>query len=101
LWTQGPTIVFSQPHSRCESASISPGKAVRVPGRGSGCQEARFFDIDLTIPALKPMRFRAPIGFTTSLNTSGYGLLGQHGFFDRFQVTFNRSRGLFVLDLEE
>lgn len=38
-------------------------------------------------------------GFTSGLEQSGVGLLGQAGFFDIFNVTFRKSAGVFQLEL--
>jgi hypothetical protein len=47
-----------------------------------------------------PIEYQAPVGFTAALDTTSFGggLLGQHGFFDRFKVCFDRGKGVFVLD---
>jgi hypothetical protein len=75
------------------------GEKYGFTGAEGGSQEARFFDIQITIPANPPIRFRAPVGFTNTMNKSGFGLLGQHGFFDRFPVGFDRACGLLTLDV--
>ena len=38
-------------------------------------------------------------GFTTRLEQIGYGLLGQAGFFDRFNITFKHSQGIFQIEV--
>jgi hypothetical protein len=38
-------------------------------------------------------------GFTSGLEQSGVGLLGQAGFFDTFNITFRKSIGVFQLEL--
>jgi hypothetical protein len=40
-------------------------------------------------------------GFTQGLEQQGVGLLGQFGFFDRFNVLFDRARGLFHVELPD
>lgn len=44
---------------------------------------------------------RIPVyaGFTTGLDQVGVGLLGQTGFFDRFNITFRHSQGIFQVEI--
>jgi hypothetical protein len=60
---------------------------------------AYFFDVQVAILGT-PIKYQAPVGFTAALDMTSFGggLLGQHGFFDRFKVCFDRANGLFVLD---
>jgi len=37
-------------------------------------------------------------GFTEDMNSKGHGLLGQHGFFDRFKVQFDLPNKLFWIE---
>lgn len=43
---------------------------------------------------------RIPVyaGFTMGLEQIGYGLMGQAGFFDKFNVTFRHSEGIFQIE---
>ena len=77
---------------------LERGKRHEFSGAGSHAQVAHFFDLRVAIPSTpRPIRFHAQIGFTSALEGAGIGLLGQNGFFDRFRVTFDLPRGLFVI----
>jgi hypothetical protein len=43
--------------------------------------------------------FTAYVGFTPGLEAQGWGLLGQAGFFERYQVTFDHAARLFHIDV--
>lgn len=44
-------------------------------------------------------RYLVPVGFMPDLSRNGYGLLGQHGFFDQFKsVTFKKQKD--ILEIE-
>jgi hypothetical protein len=46
-----------------------------------------------------PFRITVYAGFTSGLDAVGFGLLGQAGFFDRFDVTFKHSQGIFQIEV--
>ena len=48
---------------------------------------------NLTIDVQGRFQFGAYVGFTTGLDALGIGLLGQTGFFDRFNVSFRLRDG--------
>jgi hypothetical protein len=47
---------------------------------------------------LGPAQTEVIAGFTEDMNSKGHGLLGQHGFFDRFSVSMHRSAALTVVE---
>jgi hypothetical protein len=53
---------------------------------GSRGQLAYFFDIEVEIAGV--LKYQLPTGFTQAMDASRVGLLGQNGFFDRFNVSF-------------
>jgi hypothetical protein len=44
---------------------------------------------------LGPAQTEVIAGFTEDMNSKGYGLLGQHGFFDHFKVQFDLPSKIF------
>ena len=46
-----------------------------------------------------PFRITVYAGFTIGLDPIGFGLLGQAGFFDRFNITFKHSQGVFQIEV--
>jgi hypothetical protein len=43
-------------------------------------------------------RFELDAGFSETVEHMGFGLLGQHGFFSRFKVTFNQAEKYFEIE---
>jgi hypothetical protein len=62
---------------------------------GSSGQEAYFHKVDLEIIGLAVQSLS--VGFSTSLDGRGHGLLGQNGFFERFSVRFDHKKGTFTV----
>lgn len=78
---------------------VPSGRRYPFSGVGSHSQRAYFFQLQLMIPARpRAIRLRIPIGFTKGLEAAAVGILGQNGFFDRFRVSFDLQRGIFVLE---
>jgi hypothetical protein len=71
------------------------GRHYPFGGVGKKDQDAYFFDVEMDIVGI--IRYQLAIGFTTSLEQNGHGLLGQNGFFDRFSLGFHHPRGVFAL----
>ena len=61
-----------------------------------GSVPTHFFGISIDIGG----HFQFPVfaGFTAGLDALGLGLLGQVGFFDRFNVTFKHSEGIYLIE---
>ena len=75
------------------------GRRYEFSGAGSHSQIAHFFDLRVAILSTpRPILFQAQIGFTNALEGAGIGLLGQNGFFDKFRVTFDLPKGVFVIN---
>jgi hypothetical protein len=60
-----------------------------VSGVGGSAVPAHFFNIEIDLQGA--VRFPVYAGFTEGLESAGKGLLGQIGFFDRFNVQFRLS----------
>jgi hypothetical protein len=78
--------------------NLTEGKPYTFVGLGSPEQQAFFFD--LAIDVIGFARYVGPVGFTEALRPSGIGLLGQNGFFDRFDVTFRHRSAQLELFLD-
>ena len=66
-------------------------------GVGSVNQVSLFFEnIGLTVGVIP--RFVGTVAFSTALDQSSYGLLGQSGFFSRFKVEFDLPNGFFYIE---
>jgi hypothetical protein len=75
------------------------GRRYEFSGAGSHSQLAHFFDLRVAILSThRPILFQTQIGFTNALEGAGIGLLGQNGFFDKFRVTFDLPKGVFVIN---
>ncbi len=72
------------------------GRPYLFSGAGSRDQLAYFFDTEVEIAGV--LRYRAPVGFTQAMDASRVGLLGQNGFFDRFDVCFLLRERKFILE---
>lgn len=77
-----------------EVENMPKGETTGVAGKA----DIYFADVRIEIP-LPPgqgnsMVFETPAGFVQGL---GIGLLGQDGFFDRFDVTFAQRQGIFTI----
>ncbi len=53
---------------------------------------------NVTIDLGNGLTFAAIAGFTAGLEAQGIGLLGQSGFFERFQVSFDHRKREFHID---
>jgi hypothetical protein len=49
----------------------------------------------------KGLSFRTRVGFTEGMNTAGFGLLGQQGFFENYTVEFRQRERIFTIASEE
>jgi hypothetical protein len=68
----------------------------KFAGAGSSNQVSWFFDdIGITIGSIP--RFEATVSFSSAMNPTGLGLLGQSGFFSRFKVEFDLPNGFFYV----
>lgn len=66
-------------------------------GMGSSNIPTHLFDVNLNLAGISKFPLRA--GFTVGMDTYGFGLLGQTGFFDRFHVTFKLDSGIFEVEV--
>jgi hypothetical protein len=53
----------------------------------------------LTIDLGNDIEVTAYVGFTEGMNADGIGLLGQEGFFTKYDVMFSRSGGFATIDI--
>jgi hypothetical protein len=65
---------------------------------GVGSQVNVTYYDNLTIDLGNGIVFTAYVGFTQGMDQVGLGLLGQSGFFDRYNVEFLHSRKIFTID---
>jgi hypothetical protein len=75
---------------------LATGQPYLFSGAESRGQIAYFFDIELEIAGVQ--KYHLPVGFTQAMDTSRVGLLGQNGFFDRFDVFFLLRERKFILE---
>ena len=74
---------------------INKGHLRQFTGVGGMEQSSYFHKVNLSISA--GPQFMDSVGFSEGLDSLGCGILGQEGFFDRFEVRFNRKRRFFTL----
>jgi hypothetical protein len=65
---------------------FTSGRPYLFSGAGSRGQLAYFFDLEIEIAGV--LKYQLSVGFTQAMDASRVGLLGQNGFFDRFNVSF-------------
>jgi hypothetical protein len=75
---------------------LTSGRPYVFSGAGSRGQLAYFFEIEIEIAGA--LKYQLPIGFTQAMDAARVGLLGQNGFFDRFNVAFLLRQRKFVLE---
>lgn len=71
-----------------------------VSGIG-GAASSYYWKLEIALPDLAIKPFPLYAGFTEGLDALGLGLLGQLGFFDRFDVRFNLKQGEFSVDIPD
>jgi hypothetical protein len=64
-------------------------------GVGSSANATAYETIEVDLGS--EVRFRAYAGFSLGLNALGLGLLGQAGFFEKFDVCFHHARRIFTI----
>jgi hypothetical protein len=89
--------IFPASFGRQLGLDIQTGRHYPFGGAGSVNLDAYFFDIQIAIPGIR-RSYNLAVGFTEALEPQGCGLLGQNGFFDRFSVRFNHSRGIITIN---
>ena len=65
-------------------------------GVGSTANLTYYSDLHINIG--RGMSFVAKVGFSHGVDAIGFGLLGQSGFFDQFNVEFRLSEGIFIIE---
>jgi hypothetical protein len=75
---------------------FTSGRPYLFSGAGSRGQLAYFFDLEIEIAGV--LKYQLPVGFTQAMDASRVGLLGQNGFFDRFDVSFQLRDRKFILE---
>lgn len=87
-----PSFIVAMLSLKVQNARVS-----KFHGAGSVNQVSLFFDnIGLTVGNLP--RFVTTLAFSAAMNQSGFGLLGQQGFFNRFKVDFDLLRRFFYIE---
>jgi hypothetical protein len=74
---------------------FTSGRPYEFSGAGSRGQVAYFFDLEVEIARV--LKYQLSVGFTQAMDASRVGLLGQNGFFDRFDVSFHLRDRRFIL----
>ena len=87
--------VFPSTFASCIGLNLTAGRPYIFSGAGSRDQVAYFFDIEIEIGG--GPRYPLSVGFTDTMAISGVGVLGQNGFFDRFDVRFLLLERKFIL----
>ncbi|HKN76305.1 MAG TPA: hypothetical protein VJW94_14095 [Candidatus Acidoferrum sp.] len=68
-------------------------------GFGSAGVPTHFANISIDLPGV--IKFPVYAGFTSALDRMGLGLLGQSGFFDRFNVSFRLVEKICLIEVPE
>lgn len=91
-------------------ASIASSLGIEIPnerayefsGAAPGNQMAYFETVSIGLidweTREEVRRFELYCGFSSALEQTGLGLLGQEGFFSRFRVTIDRAGGYFEIE---
>lgn len=89
------------PRSFMQSLGIDPLQAPAEMTFGVGTMgvPTHFADVNIDLQGL--IRFPVYAGFTTGLDPMGLGLLGQIGFFDRFNLGFRLSEKACLIEIPE
>lgn len=87
--------VFPSIFASCIGLNLTAGRPYLFSGAGSQDQVAYFFDIEIEIGG--GPRYHLPVGFAQTMAISRVGVLGQNGFFDRFDVHFLLRERKFIL----
>lgn len=69
----------------------------RISGVGSSDVPTHFADVTIDLQGL--VQFPVYAGFTSGLDQTGVGLLGQTGFFERFKITFDYSKKMYSIEI--
>lgn len=64
-------------------------------GIGGPAQELYIHVINITVDKI---RYQAKVGFIKNMTQTGYGILGQVGFFDKFKVSFDYANKEIILE---
>jgi hypothetical protein len=65
-------------------------------GVGSSANPTYYTEMEIVLgPGLK---FKSYVGFTPAMDAQGIGLLGQDGFFDYYNVCFQKSQRKFTIE---
>ena len=68
-------------------------------GVGHGPVPTFYWPVRIEFPGVASLEVYA--GFTTGLESVGLGLLGQFGFFDRVNVSFQHRAGIFAVEIDD
>ena len=68
--------------------------------RGVGNSENLTYYDTLTIDLGNGIRFETRAGFTEGMNPAGFGLLGQQGFFEKYNVEFRHRERVFTVEAD-
>jgi hypothetical protein len=69
----------------------------RISGMGSSNVPTHFANVTIDLQGL--VQFPVYAGFTSGLDQTGVGLLGQTGFFERLKITFDYSKKMYSIEI--
>ncbi len=66
-------------------------------GVGSRSVPTQYADVTVDIQGIA--RFPVYAAFTSGMDSMGFGLLGQMGFFERFKIAFDHKNGVYTIEV--
>jgi hypothetical protein len=79
---------------------FNPVGAPQVMTGGIGSAAVPMYYWTITVH-FGPAQFDVLAGFTEDMNSKGFGLLGQHGFFEHFKVQFDLPNRVFWIEVPD
>jgi hypothetical protein len=88
--------VFSATFAAALGIDLLTLKKQMTGGVGSSANPTYYADLDIILgPGIE---FKSYVGFTSAMDAQGIGLLGQHGFFDYYNVHFKKKEFKFTIE---
>ena len=88
------------PLSFASAIGLNPAVGAPDTASGLGGDDVNTYYCTLRIHLDGIAEYDLNVGFTDGLERLGMGLLGECGFFDRFNVAFNRREGFFYVETD-
>ena len=80
------------------SLGLSLAALPRSAITGVGSAENVTYYATVTVDIGIGLRFETSAGFTQGMDRAGFGLLGQQGFFEKYNVEFRRRERIFTIE---